>query len=278
MTGPDPRTTPVRDGLASSELEGVVAADRFVAPTLLRVIRPCAGLRDSPDAGAGQLDQLLFGELFARIAVIDGMAWGAARRDGYVGFVEAKALSQDLRPPTHRVAALRTFGFRSASIKSPAVGCLSLNALVEVTERNGALAMITDFGWVPLAHLAPIGTFESDPASVAERFLGTPYLWGGRDSLGLDCSGLIQQALYACGLACPRDSDQQSALGREAASAALRRGDLVFWRGHVGMMLDGERLIHANGHHMAVAIEPLREAASRIESVEGRKPIAFRRL
>ena len=173
---------------------------------------------------------------------------------------------------------LRTFGFEAPSIKSPAVGHLSLNALVEVVEEDGTLARVADFGWVPKRHLTPIGSFATDPAVIAEQFVGAPYLWGGRDSIGLDCSGLVQQSLYACGVACPRDSDQQALLGQEAPGSALVRGDLVFWRGHVGMMLDEDQLIHANGHHMAVAIEPLAVAVDRIALLEERRPTAYRRL
>ncbi len=274
----DPRTTPARDDLASAALEGLVRARRYVEPTTAHVIASSAPVRASPGAGAGQVDQLLFGERFDPIACADGSVWGQARRDGYVGYVDARALSSKPRAPTHRVSALRTFGYESPSIKSPAVGHLSLNSLVEIVERQESLALAADFGWVPRRHLAPIGSFVTDPAEVAERFLGAPYLWGGRDSLGLDCSGLVQQSLYACGLACPRDSDQQAMMGRDTSESALGRADLVFWRGHVGMMLDGERLIHANGHHMAVAIEPLAVAVSRIAALEGRRPIAFRRL
>lgn len=274
--GGDPRTTPARSDLASAELEGLAPARRYVAPTFTRVIRSSTPVRNL--AGGGQVDQLLFGEGFDRIACAGGTAWGQARRDGYVGYVDESALSCEPRTPTHQVGVLRTFGYESPSIKSPAVGCLSLNALLEIIEEHGPLALAADFGWIPKRHLTPIGTFASDPAAVAEQFLGTPYLWGGRDSLGLDCSGLVQQALYACGLACPRDSDQQARLGDEAAATDSRRGDLVFWQGHVWMMLDGERLIHANGHHMAVVIEPLDVAVTRIERAEGRRPIAYRRL
>jgi cell wall-associated NlpC family hydrolase len=276
LNGQDTRTTLARGDLASTDLEGLVRAARYVEPTIGRVIRSSVPLRGS--AAAGQVDQLLFGELFDQIACVDGQAWGQARRDGYVGFVDANALSSDLRPPTHRVGALRTIGFESPSIKSRAVGHLSLNSLVEVIEEDGSLVLAADFGWIPKRHLTPIGSFDTDVAAVAEWFVGAPYLWGGRDSLGLDCSGLVQQSLYACGLACPRDSDQQAMLGHEAAELALDRSDLVFWKGHVGMMLDGERLIHANGHHMAVVIEPLALAVARIESIEGRRPTAYRRL
>jgi hypothetical protein len=274
----DARTTPAQHDLASGDLEGRVQAARYIEPIGARVIVSSAALRDAAGSGAGQVDQMLFGELFDRVVHADGMAWGRARRDGYVGFVDDNALSFDLPSPTHRVSVIRTFGYEEPSIKSPAAGYLSLNSLVEVVEEKGALVRTTDFGWVPNLHLAPVGLFADDPAAIAEQFVGVPYLWGGRDSLGLDCSGLIQQSLYACGMHCPRDSDQQAMLGSEARETALRRGDLVLWRGHVGMMLDGERLIHANGHHMMVAVESLQIAVSRIQASEERRPIAYRRL
>jgi len=196
-----------------------------------------------------------------------------------VGFVEAAALAPQVAPPTHWVRALRTFAFAEPSIKSASAGPFSLNALVSIEAEEGDFAREAGGAWFWRGHLAPIGLgFERDPAAAAERFLGAPYLWGGRDSLGLDCSGLIQQALYACGLACPRDTDQQAALGRDVAPNALARRDLVFWRGHVGMMLDRRRLIHANASHMAVAIEPLAEAIQRIEAKGYGRPVAWRRL
>ena len=175
------------------------------------------------------------------------------------------------------MSALRTFAFEEPSIKSPARGPLSLNALVSIVEENDTLARAERIGWIAKAHLTPVGMVLDDPASVALAHLGAPYLWGGRDSTGLDCSGLIQQALFACGLACPRDSDQQERLGAPAPPGALGRNDLVFWSGHVGMMLDAQRLIHANAHHMAVAVELFAEAKARI-AAKGSEPIAYRRL
>ena len=159
-----------------------------------------------------------------------------------------------------------------------ASGPFSLNALVAIAAEEGDFARSDDGLWFWREHLAPIGVFETDPAGVAERFLGAPYLWGGRTSLGLDCSGLVQQALYACGRACPRDTAHQAALGRGIAPAELRRGDLVGWNGHIGLMLDASRLIHANGFHMAVEIEPLATAVARIEAAGDGPPTAFRRL
>jgi cell wall-associated NlpC family hydrolase len=275
----DPRLTLARPDLARLDLEGRVRADRYAPVAVMRAIVPAASLRKAPSAQAEQVDQLLFGEVFEVLDVRGGFAWGQATRDGYVGWVEAASLSDRPLIPTHRVTALRTFAFETASIKAPARGPFSLNALVAVTDIEGALARVDGAGWAPLSHLAPIGeAFEADPAAAAERFLGAPYLWGGRDSLGLDCSGLTQQALYAAGRACPRDSDLQAALGAPAPPEALARGDLVFWRGHAGMMLDASRLIHANAHHMAVAIEPLAETIDRIAARGGGPPTAFRRL
>jgi cell wall-associated NlpC family hydrolase len=273
----DARVTPAREDLASEALEGLVRAPRFVAPKPMRVAAPDTAVRAGPDRWAEQVDQLLFGEVFEVLESDGRFAWGQAARDGYVGFVESQALSADLLEPTHRVVALRTFAFAEPSIKSRPFGPLSLNALVTVIDEQDALLQVEGAGWVAAGHLAPVGGAFASPADVAERFLGAPYLWGGRDSLGLDCSGLVQQSLYAAGRACPRDSDQQAAMGHTVDRAALARGDLVFWRGHVGMMLDGARLIHANAHHMAVAVEPLAEAISRIAAKAGGEPTAFRR-
>jgi len=153
-----------------------------------------------------------------------------------------------------------------------------MNALVAVEAQEGRLCKVAGAGWMAAEHLSPVGVFETDLAGVAERFLGTPYLWGGRESLGLDCSGLVQAALFACGLACPRDADQQASLGHEIAAKDFGRGDLVFWRGHVAIGLDEARVVHANGHHMMVAIEPLETALGRIEAAGVGKPTAFRRL
>jgi cell wall-associated NlpC family hydrolase len=153
-----------------------------------------------------------------------------------------------------------------------------LNSLLAVEAREGRFAKVEGAGWFPDIHLTPIGIFEPDPVAVAERHLGAPYLWGGRESVGLDCSGLVQQALFACGLGCPRDTDQQEGLGRPADLADLRRGDLVFWTGHVALALDGVRVLHANAHHMAVVAEPLSEVVARIAAAGGGPPVACRRL
>ena len=244
---------------------------------------PVTAIRKTAEAGAEQMDQLLFGEAFAVLEESGGFAFGQALRDGYVGYVDMETLSAPVLSPTHRVTALRTYAFVEANLKTPPLALLSINALVTVDAVEGRYAKIARLGWIVTDHLRPIGeAFEADPAAVASRFLGAPYLWGGRESLGLDCSGLVQQALYACGRACPRDSDQQQALGGPLDVAddleGLRRNDLVFWRGHVGIMLDETSLLHANGHHMATAIEPLNEAVKRIAAAGSGQPTAFRRL
>lgn len=274
----DSRVTPLRDGIAGRSLEGVLPAEIYLDPKTLRCAAPAAAIRRAPDAASEQMDQLLFGELFEVIEEEGAFLWGQARRDGYTGFVEAAALAQPAAAPTHRIAALRTYAFADASIKSKAAGPYSLNALVKVEAVENRLAKVAGAGWMAVDHLAPIGRFERDPAAVAERYLAAPYLWGGRESLGLDCSGLVQQALLACGLACPRDADMQQALGRPIGREDFGRGDLVFWKGHVALGLDAERIVHANAHHMAVAIEPLDAAVERIKAAGSGEPTAFRRL
>jgi cell wall-associated NlpC family hydrolase len=276
--GLDPRVTPLRDGIASRELEGVVRAEVYLDPKVMSCVVPAVGVHRAPDLASEQMDQLLFGEIFEVIEEEGGFFWGQARRDGYVGFVAAAALGPRAPEPTHRIAAVRTYAFAEPSIKARASGPYSMNALVAVEAVEGRLAKAAGAGWMAVEHLAQVGAFEGDMAAVAERFLGAPYLWGGRESLGLDCSGLSQAALFACGKACPRDADQQQQMGQAIDRGAFGRGDLVFWRGHMAIGLDGERIVHANGHHMAVAIEPLDGAIERIDAAGVGRPTAFRRL
>lgn len=273
----DARVTLARGDLAVRALEGVVLARAYGDPQARVAVVPAAPLRRAPDLEAEQLDQLLFGEIFDVLDEQDGFAWGQARGDGYVGFVESAALAPAQGLPTHRVAAIRTYAFAQPSIKTRASGPYSINALVAIEAREGRFAKAVGTGWFVEEHLAPVGRLQSDPAAVAERFLGAPYLWGGRESLGLDCSGLTQQALLACGQAYPRDTDQQEKLGQAVAPGDLRRGDLVFWKGHVAMMLDAERIIHANAHHMATAIEPLSQTRARYVAAGVGEPTAYRR-
>jgi cell wall-associated NlpC family hydrolase len=275
----DPRVTLARPDLAAEALQGLVSATRYQPSRRLCVKMPVTPIWRAPDPASERIDELMFGEPFDALEDVGDFLWGQARRDGYVGFVRAADLAAPGAPPTHRVSALSTFAFAEPSIKSRAIGPFGLNTLVAIMAEQGDFARAADGGWFWRGHLAPIGLgFETDLAAVAERFLGVPYVWGGRTSLGIDCSGLVQQALYACGQACPRDTDQQGRLGQSVGREALQRGDLVVWRGHIGLMLDETRLLHANAHHMSVAIEPLAEAIARIAAGPTGKPTTFRRL
>jgi hypothetical protein len=273
----DPRLTLARDGIAARSLEGIVPAERYV-DTILRQARvPAAALRRAPSAEAEQLDQLLFGESFEVLDEADGWVFGQARRDGYVGYVAVDALGMPGAKPTHTVRALRTYGFSAPSIRAVPIGLYSMNVPLAEEGREGRFVK-TAGGWFVEEHLAPVGDDAPDYVAIAERFVGTPYQWGGRESLGLDCSGLVQQALYAAGLACPRDSDQQAGLGQPIPADALQRGDLMLWRGHVAMLTSPTEIIHANAFHMAVAIEPLAEVVARTSSLGGGEPTGYRRI
>ncbi|MBX3479090.1 MAG: C40 family peptidase [Caulobacter sp.] len=274
----DRRTTLIHQGLAALDLQGVVPADRYLAPTPMQVSAAAAPLRRHPQEDAEQESRLLFGERFDVLLEQDDHAFGQSRRDGYVGWVPVEALSSPMLAPTHWVRVLRTWGFSRPDIKTQPVGLFSLGALVSVEAVEGRFSRGARGGWFISEHLAPVGLgYENDWAGVAERFVGAPYLWGGRESLGLDCSGLVQMALTACGMACPRDTDMQARIGAPVSRDDLRRGDLVFWKGHVAIMLDGARMVHANAHHMAVAVEPLDAAITRIEAAGSGPPTAFRR-
>jgi cell wall-associated NlpC family hydrolase len=273
----DPRLTLARPDLADLDLQGLVAATRYEAPTPRQVAVPTAALRKAAHPMAEQWDQLLFGELFRVLEVKDGFAWGQAARDGYVGFVAEDDLAALGEPATHQVAVQRTYAFAEPSIKARPVGLYSLNALTAIEATDGRFAKGEGTGWFVAAHLAPIGVVLDDYVAVAEGYLGAAYQWGGRESLGLDCSGLVQQAMAACGRAVPRDTDLQFAAFPPIAAEERRRGDMVFWKGHVAVLLDADTILHANAHHMAVAAEPLAEAVARIEAAGSGPVTGWRR-
>lgn len=263
---PDPRVTLARPDLAELALEGVMKAGAYRAPVAMQGAHPLTPVRTGPDADAEQIDQLAFGEIFDVLDTDGGWAWGRSRRDGVVGFAALEHLSETVLEPTHRVAVL------TAPVEGRDDAVLNLNALVTVEETRGALVRAARLGWLRLQDLADFHSFDADPAAVAERFEGAPHERGGRAAEGLDAAGLVQQALYACGLGCPREADRQQALGRPASLDDLRRGDLLFWDGHAAVMLDAVRLIHAEPEG-GVRIEALADAVARRTA-----PRACRRL
>ncbi|MEM7766657.1 MAG: NlpC/P60 family protein [Pseudomonadota bacterium] len=250
--------------------------------TPMQVTAGVCALRGAPDPGAEMVSQALHGETVQLYREAGEFGEVQLERDGYVGWALMEALSSPVLETTHRVSALRTYVYSEPDLKSAPHFLLTLGAKVVAEEQDGQWVGCARAGWIHETHLAGLDTLEHDPAAVAVRYLGTPYLWGGRESLGLDCTGLTVAAFGACGVLLPRDSDIQFAWAGAPiegwdAPGALQRGDLVFWKGHVGIMLDAERVIHANAHHMAVAAEPLDGAISRI-AVHYGDPIGARRI
>jgi cell wall-associated NlpC family hydrolase len=265
----DRRRNAYRADLAAEVLRGKVEAPRYAAGEERQVIDATVPLRGTPDAHASWTTQALFGERVTVYDERDGWAWVQLASDGYVGYLPTSTLSAQLLPTTHRVKALGTFLYPSANFKSPPGLDLSMNAALCVAVTGPTFARLADGRFVPTPHIAERANFAADFVAVAEAFLGAPYVWGGKTRLGVDCSGLLQVAMQAAGLPCPRDSNMQlaelgSAIPVGDDLAGLARGDLVFWAGHVGIMLDAVRFLHANAYHMAVAIEPLRTAVDRI--------------
>ncbi|WP_424942465.1 NlpC/P60 family protein [Aliiroseovarius crassostreae] len=270
----DPRLTPANPRVAHDSLRGRVQADRFSPGLLRRVVTPVADILRAP--GGARDRQALYGEQLLMLEEHEAHAFVQAERDGYVGYVDVTQLG-GAQPATHWVSAAATHLYSEPDFKTRDVMGLSFGARLSIVADHGRFSETADGYFVPSAHLMPRGDKLRDPAKTAELFLGTPYLWGGNSRAGIDCSGLVQAALLAAGIECPGDSDMQEKVGRALpADAPLARGDLLFWKGHVAMVFDHERLIHANAHHMSVVLEGIDTAMSRIAD-QGDGPVTARR-
>ncbi|HIP79388.1 MAG TPA: peptidase P60 [Kiloniellaceae bacterium] len=287
-TALDPRLNAFRDDLADATLEGRVTAGRFAEGRPAEIARGVVDLRREPDAGSGLDSQLLFGETVTVFDEADGWAWVQNRTDGYVGYVESAALGEAPSPPTHRVTALRSFLFPEPDLKAPPLDSLSIASPLCIIGHEGDYAALQGGGYIYHKHIAPIAESEPDYVATALRFLGTPYYWGGRSSVGLDCSTLVQLSLACAGLPVRRDTYQQETTAGEALNGlpgeiALQRGDLIFSPGHVAIVLDAgmleaARIVHANAFTMTVAIEDLEALEGRVRAETGGGFTAVRRI
>jgi cell wall-associated NlpC family hydrolase len=282
----DPRLNAFRPDLADIRLQGRVEAASFVTGEPMQIAAPVADLRREPRPDSGVDTQLLFGETADVFEEHEGWCWVQAHADGYVGYVAYTALSKRIVSPSHIVTAPRTFLYPGPDMKLPMEAALSMGSRLDVVDRaetRGTHYLVLANGSAIIAsHAGEIAETANDPVAIAERLLATPYLWGGRSGHGIDCSGLIQLAYSMCGVQLQRDASmQRHSAGMEKFSGQggehLRRGDLVFWKGHVAMMRDSSTIIHASGHAMEVVIEDYAEAVRRIGYLYG-EPVAFRRV
>ncbi len=271
----DPRLTPANSRVAAENMRGQIDGVRFVTGAARRLSMPVADLLREPHGARDR--QLLMGQAVTVYEDHEGWSFVRAARDGFVGYVRSDCLGDPEPQPTHRVAARITHLYPDDNFKSHELALLSHGSELHVTEIGKRFAKTTQ-GYVPASHLRPIDQPDTDPVTVAETYLGTPYLWGGNSGSGLDCSGLVQAACLACNIPCPGDSDlQEQALGEPLSdTATLRRNDLLFWKGHVAWVADERTLLHANAYHMAVSYEPIDTAIARIVA-QGDGPVTARK-
>ena len=279
----DPRLHAYRPDLADEALRGQVEASRFVHGSLKRIVAPVAALYKVPDALSERQSECLFGEDVKVFEEKNGFCWVQAQQDGYVGYIEQSKIGSIGNHPTHRVNVPRTFQYRDADLRSPMISPLSMGSRIsvigEAETRGTRYAKLDNGSFVVFNHITPVSTVEDDYVTIAESFIHTPYLWGGKSGLGIDCSGLVQLALMMTGRTVLRDTDmQQATIGKDIAPEnGLQRGDLVFWKGHVAIMVDSGTLIHANGASMDVRKENLDHAIERIAKNHS-VPTGYRRL
>ena len=283
MSTLDARLNAYREDLADARLQGKVEAARFVPGTRRQVVLGALPLRKAATPGTELVSELLFGETVQVFEDKDGVAWVQNDTDGYVGYTDSAGLSETVHAPTHTVCVLHASLYPEPHVRVPVADNLPMGARLAVTETEGRFAGLAGGGWVPEEHFVEDGEIEADFVTVAEQFTGVPYVWGGRTSRGLDCSGLVQIALARCGVAAPRDSDMmETTLGEPVAydgdESVLRRGDLVFWKGHMGIWIAPDRFLHANWTDMRVWTSRFQQVVDHIQKTEGLPVSAVRRL
>ena len=264
----DPREYAYKAGLAADYMRGLIRSPKFLVGEVFQVKINVTSLKKSPGQSSEQVSELLFGEEIIIYEILNGWAWGQSQTDGYVGYVSMDHISCKLQENTHEVTALRAFVYKQPDIKASIITCLSMASQLSITHSRGLFAYIENLGWIFEKSIRTLGGVESDFVSVAQKFTGTPYLWGGRSSFGIDCSGLVQLSLRRVGVLCPRDTDQQaSSVGSPVNDeiTKLLRGDLIYVNGHVAIMVNPHTILHANAFHMSVELESLEDFLSRLK-------------
>jgi hypothetical protein len=271
----DPRTTPANDRVAHVSVAAAFPDREPVEGRRRAVTVPLADLRRRPEGPRDR--QAAMGEGFLTLEDRDGWSFGTLMRDGYAGWIQSAKLGEPMEV-NYMVAVRGTHLYPASDMKREAVAAITFGARFRIVFETDRFMETAAGAFLPRPHLRPLERPFRDPVTVAQLFFGTPYLWGGNSGTGLDCSGLVQAALLAAGLPCPGDSDlQEAAVGEPLAPGVPpERGDLYFWKGHVAMAVDGETLIHANAHHMAVAYEPIATAIARI-AAQGGGPVTARK-
>ncbi len=272
----DRRLNAYRDDIADIKLQGRVIAREYVSGEKYQAATGLTPIYNVPDMGTPMINQLLYGEYFTVFEINGEWAWGQSVNGGYVGYCPIGNLTPDLHACTHHVSALSSHIFPEPNLKSRPVDLVHMMSNISVVDekQTNGFVPLADGNWIYATHISK--DYGSDPVSEALKFLYTPYLWGGRSNTGIDCSGLIQIAFASVGISVPRDADlQEQKIGTVLDEEEVpEHGDLAFFPGHVGIMLDDMHLLHANAHHMRVSIDPLREVIDIVSFQTDKPPLS----
>ncbi len=233
---------------------------------LLTVKSSIANIYKKNNKNSGIVSQILLGEDFKSQSKIGKFYKGYKAYDKYKGFIEAKDLHLDKNKKTHKIISKECNIYKKPNNKYKLNKKIFFNSRISILDDKNSFIQ-TKNGWILKKNIKPINFRKKHFLDNIKLYLNTKYLWGGNSPKGLDCSALVQELLKFNNIYCPRDSkDQKKFFRKEISIKNIRKGDLLFWKGHVAIALSNKKLVHAFGPRKKVVIMGIKETVKKIYS------------